>query len=70
MQLHPQLHLKALIKEDLKFHPRSKISEIHSRIDDLDVKYLSKVIYKMYEDKKIDKDRKNKGTVYFLPNKR
>ena len=40
--------LRALIKEDLKLHPNSKISEIHKRMGDFDIKYLRKIIYKMY----------------------
>jgi len=63
-------HLKALIKEDLKMHPRSKISEIHSRIDELDLKYLRKVIYKMVEDGQLNSDGGNKNKVYFLVNKK
>jgi len=42
-----ELQLKALIKEDLKVHSRSKISEIHKRIDDLDISYLRRIVYKM-----------------------
>ncbi|RLA67995.1 MAG: hypothetical protein DRQ78_01940 [Epsilonproteobacteria bacterium] len=63
-------HLKALIKEDLKIHPRSKISEIHSRIEGLDLKYLRKVIYKMADNNELAKDGKNKNMVYFLVNKK
>ena len=62
--------LKALIKEDLKAHPKSKISEIHKRMDDLDIKYLRKVIYRMVEDEELDTDGANKNRVYFLANKK
>ncbi|MEA3289802.1 MAG: ATP-binding protein, partial [Campylobacterota bacterium] len=37
-------HLRALIKEDLKLHPKSKISEIHKRMDDLDIGYLRRIV--------------------------
>jgi transposase-like protein len=37
--------LKALIKEDLHSHPMSKISEIASRIPDVDMKEIRKIIY-------------------------
>ncbi|HUH43458.1 MAG TPA: ATP-binding protein [Sulfurimonas sp.] len=63
-------HLKALIKEDLKIHPKSKISEIHKRIDDLDIKYIRKIVYKMYDDEEIDKEGEKKNMVYFLVNKK
>lgn len=63
-------HLMALIKEDLKLHPKSKISEIHKRVDDLDIKYLRKVVYKMYNLGEIDKEGEKKNMVYFLVNKK
>lgn len=63
-------HLKALIKEDLKFHPKSKISDIHTRIGDLDIKYLRKIVYKMFDDKEIEREGERKNMVYFLVNKK
>ncbi len=63
-------HLRALIKEDLKMHPKSKISEIHSRLEELDLKYLRRVIYKMAKDNEIDTDGGNRNKVYFLVNKK
>lgn len=39
--------LKALIKEDLAKHPGSKISEISSRIPDIDIKEIRKMVYSM-----------------------
>ena len=39
--------LKALIKEDLRRHPMSKISEIASRIPDVDIKEIRKIVYSM-----------------------
>lgn len=62
--------LRALIKEDLKIHPNSKISEIHKRTDDLDIKYLRRVIYKMYESGEIQREGEKKNMVYFLANKK
>ena len=62
--------LRALIKEDLKIHPKSKISEIHKRTDDLDIKYLRRVIYKMYESGEIQREGEKKNMVYFLANKK
>jgi ATP-dependent DNA helicase RecG len=62
--------LRALIKEDLKAHPKSKISQIHQRMDDLDLKYLRRIVYKMYEDGELDREGSNKNMVYFLANKK
>ena len=39
--------LKALIKEDLHRHPMSKISEIASRIPDVEIKEIRKMVYSM-----------------------
>ncbi|OHE07481.1 MAG: hypothetical protein A2513_00485 [Sulfurimonas sp. RIFOXYD12_FULL_33_39] len=59
-------HLKALIKEDLKLHPKSKISEIHQRIDDLDISYLRRVVYKMVVSGEVEKEGEKKNMVYFI----
>ena len=61
--------LRALIIEDLKAHPKSKIAEIHSRMEDLDIEYLRRIITKMGKENKIDKEGSKKNMVYFLPNK-
>ena len=61
--------LRALIIEDLKAHPKSKIAEIHSRMDDLDIDYLRRIIGKMAKDKELNKDGSKRNMVYFLPNK-
>lgn len=63
-------HLKALIKEDLKLHPKSKISEIHSRMNDLDIGYLRRVVYKMFDNNEISREGGKKNMVYFLVNKK
>lgn len=63
-------HLRALIVEDLKLHPKSKISEIHKRVEDLDISYLRKIVYKMYKDGEIDRDGEKRNMVYFLANKK
>ncbi len=59
-------HLRALIKEDLKLHPNSKISEIHQRMGDFDLKYLRRIIYKMYDENEIKREGEKKSMVYFL----
>lgn len=63
-------HSQALIIEDLKLHPRSKISEIHKRVEDLDISYLRKIVYKMYKDAEIYRDGEKRNMVYFLANKK
>ncbi len=59
-------HLRALIKEDLKLHPNSKISEIHQRMGDFDLKYLRRIIYKMYDENEIKREGEKKSMVYVL----
>jgi ATP-dependent DNA helicase RecG len=61
--------LRALIIEDLKAHPKSKIAEIHGRMDDLDIEYLRRIIIKMGKEKQIEKEGGKRNMVYFLPNK-
>ena len=61
--------LEALIKEDLKTHPDSKMSEIHQRLGDLDIEYLRRVIAKMIKKQEIEKHGSKKTMVYSLPNK-
>ena len=39
--------LKALIKEDIRMHPMSKISDIANRIPDIDIKEIRKQLYDM-----------------------
>lgn len=61
--------LKALIKEDLKEHPGSKVSEISSRIPDVELTEVRKMIYSMVgEDLRTEGARTNR--VYFLKNGR
>lgn len=62
--------LKALIIEDLSMHYKSKISEIHTRLEDLDLNYLRRIIYKMYKQKEITREGVKSNMVYFLPNKK
>jgi len=35
-------------------------------MDDLDLKYLRRIIYKMYKDGELDREGANKNMVYFL----
>jgi ATP-dependent DNA helicase RecG len=45
--------LKALIIEDLRFHPNSRISEIATRLPDVEYKELRKMLYDMVGKKEI-----------------
>lgn len=57
--------LKALIKEDLHMHPMSKISEITSRIPDVDIKDIRKMVYAMV-GKEIEKEGSRTNSRYYL----
>ncbi|MDD5156466.1 MAG: DUF1016 N-terminal domain-containing protein [Sulfurimonas sp.] len=58
-----EFYLRACIKER---YPKSKISEIHQRIDDLDISYLRRVVYKMVVSGEVEKDGEKKNMVYFI----
>ena len=45
--------LKALIIEDLKQHPKSKISQIAERIPDVELKEIRKMVYSMVDNEVI-----------------
>lgn len=62
--------LKALIIEDLKIHPKSRISDIHGRLEDLDLNYLRRIVYKMYSDGEVEREGIRSNMIYFLPNKK
>ena len=42
--------LKALIEEDLKLYPKSKIGDVHKRLPDILIEDIRKCIYKMVKD--------------------
>ncbi len=58
--------LRALIVEDLKIHPKSRISEIHSRMEELDLGYLRKIVYKMHDDGELGREGVRSNMVYFI----
>lgn len=62
--------VKALILEDLKVHPKSKASDVHGRLDDLDVAYVRKIIYKLRDEGLIESEGARKNCTYFLANKK
>lgn len=57
--------LKALIKEDLRLHPKSKISEIAERIPDVDIKEIRKIVYAM-TGKELEKEGSRTNCKYYL----
>lgn len=62
--------VKALILEDLKVHPKSKASDVHGRLDDLDAVYVRKIIYKLRDDGLIEAEGARKNCTYSLANKK
>jgi len=39
-------------------------------MDDLDLKYLRRIVYKMYDNGELNREGSNKNMVYFLANKK
>ncbi|MDQ3000083.1 MAG: hypothetical protein M3Y08_02300 [Fibrobacterota bacterium] len=62
--------LKALIQEDLKMHPGSRISEINFRIPDLDRKDIRKAIYSLKSDGVLVATGPDRSRVYRLAKKK
>lgn len=57
--------LKALIMEDLRVHPLSKISDIAERIPDIDMKEIRKTLYSMV-GKDIEKEVTRFNSKYYI----
>ena len=57
--------LKALIMEDLRVHPLSKISDIAERIPDIDMKEIRKMLYSMV-GKEIEKEGTRFDSKYYI----
>jgi ATP-dependent DNA helicase RecG len=57
--------LKALIIEDIRRHPKSKIAEISERIIDVDLKEIRKIVYSMV-DKELVKEGSRTDSRYSL----
>lgn len=62
--------LKLLIEEDLRLHPKSKISEIATRLPDADIKDIRKMVYSMQDDGVLEREGGNKNMTYQLAKKR
>lgn len=58
--------LKALIMEDIKIHPNSKLSDIASRLKDADTKDIRRLVYKAVADGEIATEGANKTRTYSL----
>lgn len=58
--------LKALIVEDLKVHPNSKIKEILERLSGVDIKDLRKALYSMVESKELSIEGGKTNRTYTL----
>lgn len=61
--------LKALIEEDLKLYPKSKSSDIQSRISDLPIEDIRKCLLKLEKDGSVFTDGIKKGKTYSLAKK-
>ena len=57
--------LKALILEDLKKHPKSRISQIAMRIPDIQLKEIRKMVYSMV-GKEIEKEGLRSNSTYHI----
>lgn len=76
LQIKPSLktiemhRLKALIEEDLKIHPESKISEIHKRIPDVDIRDIRKAVYALVESGNLEHSDAKRNRSYWLAKKK
>ena len=62
--------LKALIMEDLKLHPGSRISEIAQRLPEADIKDLRKIIYPLVNKEFVLTERNRKEDIGSLSGKK
>ncbi len=62
--------LKALIYEDLKIHPNSSKNEIMSRLPDINVKEIQKILYSGCDCAELIKEGATKNRTYSLANKK
>lgn len=62
--------LKALIEEDLKFHPGSKIDEVHGRLQDVPLEDVRKATYKLAAEGVLRTEGAKKNRIYFLAKKK
>lgn len=61
--------LEALILEDLKYNGRSKISEIHSRVDQVSLAEVRKSVYVLTDKGELLSEGGKKNRTYDIPKK-
>ena len=62
--------LKVLIEEDLRLHPKSKISEIAARLPDADIRDIRKMVYAMANEGLLEREGANRNMTYQLAKKK
>ena len=62
--------LKMLIEEDLRLHPKSKISDIAIRLPDADLRDIRKIVYSMAKEGLLVRDGANRNRTYRLAKKK
>lgn len=58
--------LEALIIQDLRVYPNSKISEIHKRMEDVMIEDITKTVYRMVNDARLQVNGGKKNRTYHL----
>ena len=58
--------LEALIKEDLRLHPHSKIKEINGRLPDVEIRDIRKLVYAMVRKGLLEKEGSKTDRTYTL----
>jgi len=62
--------LEALIIEDLKYNGKSKLSEIQERMTEISKSDIQKTVYRMIENKELDKEGAKRNRTYILVKKK
>ena len=62
--------LKMLLEEDLRLHPKSKISDIAIRLPDADIKDIRKMVYSMATEGILEREGANRNMTYQLAKKK
>jgi ATP-dependent DNA helicase RecG len=62
--------LKMLVEEDLRLHPKSKISEIAERLPDAYLQDIRNIVYTMVADGLLEREGANKNMTYQLAKKK
>lgn len=62
--------LKALIEEDVKIHPVTKVSEIHARLEEIDIRDIRKCVYGLVSENILETTGGRKNRTYKLVKKK